>query len=305
MRKAEALKGKVSKRSGRSEREGDMTTALQRYAIIGNPLGHSLSPLMHNTAYRAMGMNASYEALETPDLQEAIATIRERDVRGVSVTIPFKESVLAHLDEVDPDALRIGSVNTLTSRNGRLLGSNTDWPGLRRDLRGRWEIRGNTVAILGAGGAARAAVYAIQQEGGMPVIVNRTGSRGETLAEQFGCASLPLSEIGSLRAAGLINTTSVGMMPRADESPVPARLLSRFRWVADIVYNPPLTRLLAEASTAGCETITGIGMFVNQGAEQIRIWTGRPPPRQLMRRVVEEALKNGSQRGRLPLRRQD
>lgn len=261
------------------------------YGVIGNPLGHSLSPLMHNTAYRAMGLDALYQAFETEDLAETIAMVRERNIRGVSVTLPFKEEVLCLLEEVDCDAIHIGSVNTLTNEHGRLRGSNTDWTGLTRDLRGRFELRGKTIAVLGAGGAARAAVYAIQQVGGVPVVVNRTKARGETLAMHFGCAFLPLSEIGALRAAGLVNTTSLGMMPHVDETPVPASVLHRFRWVVDIVYNPPVTRLLREAGSAGCETINGIGMFVNQGAEQIRIWTGKDAPRELMREVVLERLQ--------------
>lgn len=265
-----------------------MTTEI--YGVIGNPLGHSLSPVMHNEAYRAMGLRAHYQTFETEDLEKIIGMVRECEIRGVSVTLPFKEAVLPLLDEVDPDALHIGSVNTVINNGGRLQGSNTDWTGLSRDLRGRVEIRGKTIAIIGAGGAARAAVYAIQKEGGIPVVVNRTQPRGEALARKFGCSFLPLSEIGSLRAAGLVNTTSVGMMPHVDESPVPPQVLYRFRWVADIVYNPPVTMLLREAVSARCETIDGVGMFVNQGAEQIRIWTGKTAPRELMRRVVEGAL---------------
>lgn len=272
-----------------------MTAAQETFGILGNPLGHSLSPVMHNAAYRAMGFNGHYAAFETDNLRETVAMIRERSTRGVSVTLPFKEAVLPMMDDLDIDALRIGSVNTVTNTNGRLLGSNTDWTGLVQDLRGRFEIRERTIAVLGAGGAARAAVYAIQQEGGVPVVVNRTKARGEALAGQFGCAFLPLSEIATLRGAGLINTTSVGMMPREDESPVPAPALCRFMWAVDIVYNPPVTRLLREAREQGCETANGIGMFVNQGAEQIRIWTGKEAPRGLMRRVVEEELER--QRG--------
>jgi shikimate dehydrogenase len=268
--------------------------ATEIYGVIGNPLGHTLSPVMHNAAYRAMGLNALYLSFETENLEEALGLIRKRNIRGVSVTLPFKESVLQLLDEVDPDALHIGSVNTVTNEDGRLRGSNTDWTGLSLDLRGRLEIRRKTIAVLGAGGAARAVVYALQQEGGLPVVANRTAARAEAVAGQFGCGFLPLSEIGSLGAEGLINTTSVGMMPKMDESPVPARVLHCFRWVADIIYNPPVTMLLREAGSAGCRTINGIGMFVNQGAEQIRIWTGKGAPRELMRKVVLDKLQESN-----------
>ncbi|RJR47008.1 MAG: shikimate dehydrogenase [Desulfobacteraceae bacterium] len=260
------------------------------FGIIGNPLAHSLSPLMHNAAYKEMGVDGYYAPFETDDLRKTINMIRERNVRGVSVTLPFKESVLPLMDDLESDAVRIGSVNTITNRNGRLLGSNTDWKGLIQDLRGRFQIRGKTIAVLGAGGAARAALYAVLLEGGNPVVVNRTPVRGEKLAGDFGCAFHPLSEIAELRASGLINTTSVGMMPHEGQSPVPACTLGRFRWVMDIVYNPQRTKLLEKAGERGCETVNGIGMFVNQGAEQIRLWTGRAAPRELMREVVEEAL---------------
>ncbi|PKN25297.1 MAG: shikimate dehydrogenase [Deltaproteobacteria bacterium HGW-Deltaproteobacteria-21] len=265
------------------------------FGIIGNPLAHSLSPVMHNAAYREMGFNGHYLTFETGNLRDIIDMIRERNISGVSVTLPFKEEVLDLMDDLDSNALRIGSVNTVTNRNGRLLGSNTDWLGLIQDIRDRFEIRGKTVAVLGAGGAARAAVYAIHLEGGSPVVVNRTAARGENLATEFGCAFLPLSEIGVVDASGLINTTPVGMMPHEDESPVPARALRRFGWVMDIVYNPPFTRLLKEAREKGCKTVDGIGMFVNQGAEQIRLWTGKKAPRGLMRRVVEEELRQRSE----------
>ncbi|RJR41756.1 MAG: shikimate dehydrogenase [Desulfobacteraceae bacterium] len=266
------------------------------FGIIGNPLVHSLSPVMHNAAYREMGIDGSYEPFETDDLRTTIHMIRDRNIRGVSVTLPFKESVLPLMDDLESDAVRIGSVNTITNREGRLLGSNTDWRGLISDLRGRFAIRGKTIAVLGAGGAARAAAYAVQMEGGNPVIVNRTSARGERVARDFGCAFHPLSEITNLRASGMINTTSVGMMPHEDQSPVPAHTLGRFRWVMDIVYNPQSTRLLREARERGCETVNGIGMFVNQGAEQIRLWTGMAAPRELMRGVVEEALRGGGRR---------
>jgi shikimate dehydrogenase len=262
------------------------------FGIIGNPLGHSLSPLMHNAAYRAMGMNARFEVFETEDLAGTLKSIRERRVRGVSVTIPYKREILPMLDEIDEDASEIGAVNTIKNEGGRLRGSNTDWSGLAEDLRGKVDLACREVGILGAGGAARAALHAVMRLGGRPVIVNRTRARGEGLAAEFGCGFFPLADIGACMADGLIQTTPVGMWPRADASPVSAEVLRRFRWVADCIYNPPFTRLLREAQEEGCETLDGVGMFVNQGAEQIRIWTGRSPPCDLMRRVVLEALEN-------------
>ncbi len=184
-----------------------------------------------------------------------------------------------------------GAVNTITNEGGRLRGSNTDWAGLAEDLQDRFPIAGHEIAVIGAGGAARAAVFAVKRIGGVPIIANRTSARGEIMAREFGCDFLPLSDIDSLNAAGLVNTTPVGMIPHVDQSPVKAEILHRFLWVADIVYHPLFTRLLREAGEAGCEPLSGLGMFVNQGAEQIRIWTGRAAPRELMRKVVLEKLE--------------
>lgn len=267
-----------------------MTGKTEIYGLIGSPLAHSLSPLMHNAAYRAMGLNAHYTLFETRNLAETAKMIRDRGIMGVSVTLPFKQAVLPFLDELDNEAAQIGAVNTITNRGGQLTGSNTDWLGLLEDLRGRFEISGREVAVIGAGGAARAALYGVLRHGGVPVVVNRTVSKGEDLAREFGCRFLPLSEIRSLDGAGLINTTPVGMTPRVDETPVSRDGLHRFRWVADVIYTPLVTRLLREADGAGCETCNGLGMFVNQGAEQIRIWTGKTAPKELMRKVVTERL---------------
>jgi shikimate dehydrogenase len=260
--------------------------------IIGRPLGHSLSPMMHNAAYKAMGIDARYEALETVDLAGAIRAIRQSGIRGVSVTRPYKTEVIPLLDEIDADAMQIGAVNTITNDGGRLRGSNTDWVGLVEDLRSRVDLSGREVAILGAGGAARAAIHAVSRLGARAMIVNRTASRGEALAVEFGCGFLPIPDLGSARADGLIQTTPVGMWPHVEASPVIAGVLGRFRWVADCIYNPPATCLLQEAEEQGCETFDGVGMLVNQGAEQIRLWTGMNAPRDLMRKVVVEALES-------------
>jgi shikimate dehydrogenase len=265
------------------------------FGIVGNPLGHSLSPLMHEAAYKAMGMAARFELFETYDLTRTLKAIRERGIRGVSVTLPYKREIIPLLDECDEDASRIGAVNTVTNESGRLRGSNTDWSGLAEDLRVRVDLSGREVAILGAGGAARAALYAVMRLGGRPVIVNRTCLLGKGLAAELGCGFIPLADIGACTADGLIQTTPVGMWPRVDASPVSAGVLHRFRWVAECIYNPPRTRLLREAEKEGCETFDGVGMFVNQGAEQIRIWTGRQAPRDLMRRVVLERLSTNDQ----------
>jgi shikimate dehydrogenase len=265
------------------------------FALFGNPVAHSLSPLMHNAAFHEMGLDATYYSCCVEDLEEAIGSIKKIPLWGVSVTIPFKTAVMAYLDEVDPSAREIGAVNTiLHDDTGQLTGYNTDWIGVVRDLEGSLEIKKKTFAILGAGGTARAAIFGIRQQGGIPVIVNRTPERGAKLAKEFGVPFYPLSEIKGIKADCLINTTPVGMAPDRERSPLPREIAGTFPWVMDCIYNPLKTQLLKEAEEAGCFVINGLGMFVHQGAEQIRIWTGKEPPRELMREVVLAKLKQGN-----------
>jgi len=266
------------------------------FALFGNPVGHSLSPLMHNAAYKKMGINASYCSCCVERPHEAIEKIKKRSIRGASVTIPFKTAVIPYLDEVQDSARTIGAVNTiLHDDKGRLRGYNTDWIGIVLGLEESLKIQDKTFAILGAGGAARAVVFGILQKGGTPLILNRTTTRGEEMALEFGCPFHHLSEIEAIRADCLINTTPVGMAPEEGKSPIATEALTNFRWVMDCIYNPLKTRLLQDAEGAGCTTISGVGMFVHQGAEQIKIWTGKEPPRDFMRQVVLERL--GAQDG--------
>jgi shikimate dehydrogenase len=253
-------------------------------------VGHSLSPLMHNAAFGALGVRALYEAHCVENLELSVRMIREKPLAGVSVTLPVKGAILDFLDDVDDDARAIGAVNTIKNEGGRLRGSNTDWIGLIAAMRECFPLEGKRVAVLGAGGAARAAVYGIQREGGIPIVINRSRDRGESLARWFECDAMPLAELGRIEAEVMINTTPVGMSPLTDETPVDQRYLPRFRWVVDTIYNPIETRLLREAKAAGCGVITGLSMFVRQGAEQIRTWTGLEPPVELMTRVVKTAL---------------
>jgi shikimate dehydrogenase len=260
------------------------------FALFGDPVAQSLSPLMHSAAFAKMGLMAVYSAYRVKDAADVVRQIRESGIRGASITIPFKETVMTLLDEVDANASAIGAVNTIVNRDGRLMGYNTDGPGLARDLEDWIGIRGKTFVILGAGGAARAAVFTLIREGGTPVIVNRTAGRVRALAESFGCRwGLP-AEIGCLEADCLINTTPIGMFPDTDRTPLKDNFLVHFPQVMDMIYNPVKTRLLREAEAAGCAVRSGVGMFVHQGAEQIRLWTGMEPPREVMRQVVMERL---------------
>ncbi len=268
-----------------------MKQDMRHYAVFGNPVAHSLSPLMHNTAFGALGFRAGYEFYRVDNLELSVRIIRERPFAGVSVTMPVKGAIMDFLDELDDDSRAIGAVNTVVNDNGRLTGLNTDHRGLTAAMKEHFPLEGKTVAVLGAGGVARAAVHGVLLEGGIPVILSRNRDRGESLARWFRCEAQPLSSLGSLDAEVLIHATPVGMSPNVDEMLVDRRHLARYRWVVETIYNPLETRLLREAREAGCGIVTGLSMFVRQGAEQLRIWTGLEPPVELMTRVVRTALE--------------
>jgi shikimate dehydrogenase len=263
----------------------------ETFALVGNPVEHSLSPIMHNAAFRVMGINARYITLRADTAADAMKRIAASDIRGGSITIPHKVAMVGYLHHISDSAESIGAVNTFVNRDGVLHGDNTDWIGIVRSVKeSMTAIAGKTVAVLGAGGAARAAVYGMKKEGCIPVILNRTERNGMKLAEEFGCAYHSLGDIKAVQADILINTTPVGMEPETDNSPVSGDVLKNFTWVMDIIYNPLRTTLLREAETAGCSIINGLSMFVHQGAEQIRIWTGRVAPDEVMKEVVAKAL---------------
>jgi shikimate dehydrogenase len=261
------------------------------FALLGNQTGHSFSPLMHNEAYLIMGIDAHYVSFSVDDIESAVRGIRGLNICGVSITIPFKSNVIKYLDAVDESALKIGAVNTIVNQDGRLTGHNTDWMGLIIALKEKMEIEGKTFVILGAGGTARSAVYAVQKNGGIPIVLNRTAEKGDELAAEFGCESYHIDNIGNIRAECLINTTPVGMSPDIEKSLVESKILKQFGYVMDVIYNPLRTKLSRNAEKAGCTILSGLDMFVHQGAEQIKIWTGMEPPRGYMREVVFQRLK--------------
>lgn len=260
------------------------------YILLGNPVGQSLSPLMHNTALTDLGLPVHYNAFCVYDLAAAVQAIRGMDIRGASITVPFKSAVMEYLDDISADALGIGAVNTIINTNGRLTGANTDWLGLMIPLREALTVKGKKFVIIGAGGTARAAAYGIIKEGGYPVIVNRTEEKGKLLSNMFDCPFYLMSEIGKIEADCLINTTPVGMYPNADKSPMDASFLAGYKYVMDVIYNPLETKLLQDARLAGCRVLPGLDMFVHQGAEQIKLWTGREPNRELMKESVKARL---------------
>jgi shikimate dehydrogenase len=260
-------------------------------ALIGNPIGHSLSPIMHNTAFRHLGLNYVYLAFCVRNLKVAVDAMRELGFRGYSVTIPHKENIIKHLDRVEPLAGKIQAVNTVVNKGGVLVGYNTDAEAAIKALRQKTILSGKSVALIGAGGAARAIAFALQKENSCTTIFNRTFERAKRLARAAGCDYMQFEKVRDFEADILVNATSVGMFPRTNESPVEKSAFESRPLVFDVVYNPTETLLLKQAKAAGCETISGIEMFVEQGAEQFRLWTGKEPPVGLMRDAVRKRLE--------------
>ena len=259
------------------------------FGLLGDPVQQSRSPQMHNAAYQACGLDALYLPLRTLDLEQALLGMKALEpFQGASVTHPFKQAILPRLDKVDPVAEAIGSVNTVHKRGLALHGYNTDWLGARATL--SEALSGQTkpqVAVLGAGGCARAVVYAALDLGYPVTVVNRTRTNGELLAQRFGTDFCPLDEITQLKADCLFHTTPVGMPPLLEQSLVPLEALANFPIVIDAVYTPLETRLLREAKQRGCQAVSGVGMVIAQAAEQIRIWTGLDAPLDIMREAID------------------
>jgi len=251
------------------------------YGIMGDPVTHSLSPAMHNAAFAHYGMNRVYIPLPVKDVAPAMDGLRALGIKGASVTIPHKQAVIPHLDDIDPLARRIGAVNTLDIRDGRITGYNTDWLGAVNALKEEIPLSGRKALILGAGGSARAIGFGLLQEGATPLIANRSEQRGRALADELGCAFLPLAEAGGADADILVNATSVGMAPNTD-IPLPEDGLARFAVVMDIVYAPLETPLLRQAKANGCRVVNGLAMLLRQGAAQFELWTGEPAPLAVM-----------------------
>ena len=266
------------------------------YGVIGNPVRHSLSPALHNAAFSATGLNAVYLAFETGDIEECLKGIRALGIKGASITIPFKTTVMPFLDEIDPLAKRIGAVNTIVNDSGRLKGYNTDALGALKALEENVKLAGMTCLIIGAGGAARAIGFMLKEQDVAVSIVNRSRKRGEALAASLGCPFVPLDEISGIKGGLLVQTTSVGMYPDIDQCPVPENILENGMVVMDIVYLPAETRLLNLARDRGCVIISGVDMFINQGAEQFRLWTDLDPPFASMRHALKEALLEQDER---------
>lgn len=271
------------------------------FGIIGNPVEHSLSPVMQNAAFAELGINGVYIPMRPENLNLAFHGLKSLGFIGLSVTIPFKVEIMAYLDRIDPVAKKIGAVNTLLferhiDNNNQVFctGYNTDWLGSNQALADEIVLKQSTVLLIGAGGAARAVGFGLVEAGARVLITNRTESKGQELALQLGGVFVPTAALATIQADALVNTTSVGMRPHIDALPIQPDLLSRFPVVMDIVYAPLETRLLREATVRGCRTIDGLKMLHYQGAAQFTIWTNHPAPHATMRKALLCALQERS-----------
>jgi shikimate dehydrogenase len=244
--------------------------------ILLHPAGHTRSPALHNAAYAALDIDAVYLAFDVMpgDLGAAIAGARAMGLRQLAISIPHKEAVIAHLDRIDETARAIGAVNTVTRVEGELVGSNTDWFGVARALERETQLAGKVAVVLGAGGTARAALYALRERGARAVVLNRTPGKAEALARELGAERAgALEELAAIAHDVLINTTSVGL--RSAASPVEAKALRAGSVVLDAVYDPLETRLLRDAKGRGARPVSGKWMLIEQAREQLRLWSGR------------------------------
>jgi len=265
--------------------------ATRIYGVAGNPIAHSLSPLMQNSAFHRERINAVYLPLKADSVEDLLTLARQLPLSGISITMPLKQKVLAHLANVDPLTAKLRACNTIrTGADGKLYGFNTDVAGIIRPLEKRIPLKGARVLVLGAGGAARAAVYGLAERGAQVAVWSRKEAAAKELTTDAGAVSVTTQQIAASQFDILINATPCGM--HGNPHPLPLEPEGwKARLVFDLVYNPLDTPLLQIARKRGFATIQGIEMFVYQGARQFELWTGKPAPEADMLRVVLFALK--------------
>jgi len=276
-----------------------ISSATELYCIFGNPVKHSLSPLMHNRAFREKNIDAVYLAFELVTIEDGIRSMRNLNIKGASITIPFKISALDCVDEVDQLAMDIGSMNTIVNNNGKLKGYNTDGYGALQAIADRGvNIKNSKILILGNGGSARAISFTLLKGGASVFIAGRNPEKMNSLRDDLSSrydntGSILINELTDYFMDSIdviINTTPLGMAPEIDLSPIRNDLIKKRHVVFDIVYSPDMTKLLSDASQKGCKIIKGIDMLVNQGIRQFELWTGENAPSEIMFKVVSDAI---------------
>ncbi len=273
-------------------RAHELTQSTRIYGVIGNPIAHSLSPLLHNTGYVAAKQDAVFLPFLVENLGDFLKGLPDFGVRGFSVTLPHKEKILARLDDVDALGEKIGAVNTVTvGKNGGLYGRNTDYLGVLWALEKKMKLRSSRVVVFGAGGSARAAAFALEHAGAHVFICARRPEEARKLAKAVGGEAIPRSALRSYKFDALLNTTPVGMHPQEKVSPLAAGELN-CSLVMDLIYRPMRTKLLKLAASHGIACVSGVEMFLAQGFAQWEHWMGRKAPESRMRDAVLSALKN-------------
>ena len=289
----ETAPGQITAQELRSVYRIDQVDVATRvYGVVGDPIAHSLSPAIMNAAFRRENVNAVYLALHAKTLKDLLTCVKEIPIHGLSVTMPYKESIVPHLDNTDSHTTKVGACNTVVrAQDGKLYGFNTDTAGIVRPLERRLNtLEGARILVLGAGGAARAAVFGLKERGSEVYILNRSLAAAKKLAHQARARIVKRPDLKKLAFDVIINATPVGM-GNTRETPLQDKEINA-RYVFDMVYDPAETRLLKLAKERGAQVIPGIEMFVHQAARQFEIWTGKPAPWDEMLRVVLLALQD-------------
>lgn len=264
----------------------------QQTAVIGYPLEHTLSPVLHGAIYKQLSVSAEMQVLSNEDVGVLIKNILQTPLTLTAVTMPHKQTIIKYLDEVDQDVKKLGAVNTVINRDGKLYGYNTDIVGVAKALESV-ELRDTGVLILGAGGAARSAAYAVDQAGANLFCINRTKEGAEQIMNEFNGTAITEDEIDQQQITVIINCTPVGMYPEIGQTPLEKQNLKPDYVVFDMVYNPMQTRLLKEAQEVGARTISGIEMFIAQGVEQVRLWLQKEVGTQGLKEIlINELIRN-------------
>lgn len=273
-------------------RAHELTRRTRVYGVIGHPVSHSLSPLLHNSGFVASKIDAVYLPFLVKDLRDFLKAVPDFGVRGFSVTIPHKQSILKHLQEIEPLAAEIGAVNTVVVRqDGSLYGCNTDYIGILRALEKKLRLAGSRVLIFGAGGVARAAAFALAKAGANVGVCARRERAARGLAKAVGGEVVPRRALKSESFAAILNATPIGMHPHDQVSPLTPQELN-CRVVMDLINRPRITQLLKLAARKGIATVSGVEMFVPQGVAQWELWIGKRAPESLMRKAVLRALRS-------------
>jgi shikimate dehydrogenase len=286
------------------EEDNIITTQTQLLCIIGHPIEHSMSPIMHNVILKELNLDYVYLAFNVypNDLKLAVKAFKTLNIKGINVTIPFKEKIIKYLDEIDPIGQKIGAINTIKNEDGYLIGRNTDADGSKKAIRkSGYDISGRNVLIIGAGGAARAVSYSLANIVNKITILNRTEKRAEKLTRElkqnFGVKTVSKEILlnnlkeETEKADILINTTPIGMYPYVNQSLIPKEFLHEDLFVFDVVYNPLETKLIKDAIECGCKTLGGLDMLIYQGASAFEWWTNKKPNINIMKKKLVEFIK--------------